>query len=593
MKSVTLYHPKDEMVVYFLHESHLGMFFEASSRLKVEHLDAEAILSGSPLAKWFANRTEWEIEGLGAWDLHLSEALRLAILYSQGGVYLDADILLTRPLPESVRNSLAPEKRSSHSVEASVLFFEKGHHLLLEAMRVFSRDYSPLRRVGNAPLALRKACSSSRNCRVLSGRAIYTFSEDEIPGATGYDEKDFSIEHSSRILTRIKKASFAVHLRPHKDDQFLVDPKEEPQCVRPGSTAAQLLQAHTKSDSNFGNLPCRPCWEDCRGGPAWCEDSRAAQRLIYESQNPSNCSKAKFIVFRTPSNGNGIGSCVSVKALALAFAVQQGRVLIFEEKNWIWSNCSDADGMSCYFMPTTNCSLEGRNFTVVYLKRLLWLNRTMENYPAVKILHPAEEPWGHSTPLPRFAQRHGLVWWRAQAIKYLTRPNAYTINLTETVRKELQLPQKRISLHVRHGDKGKEMPLVPFSTYIDLTLELSKRTGIKDVFLATETEAFIKHAAKVKGLRFHTQPRICAKNLNETTPADRLECARILLPNLFLAAECQYHVGTIMSNWSRLVMALQRTKVGGGTAFIDAHGLNETYVWCQKKTQIKKGRFCL
>ena len=80
-------------------------------------------------------------------------------------------------------------------------------------------------------------------------------------------------------------------------------------------------------------------------------------------------------------------------------------------------------------------------------------------------------------------------WWRLQALAYLSRPNGETMSRLRALRTDKKLnigitgstkgntveegislpfpmPKGAFSMHVRHGDKNKEMRLIPFSEYV-------------------------------------------------------------------------------------------------------------------------------
>ncbi|EGX44419.1 hypothetical protein AOL_s00193g1 [Orbilia oligospora ATCC 24927] len=102
-------------------------------------------------------------------------------------------------------------------------------------------------------------------------------------------------------------------------------------------------------------------------------------------------------------------------------------------------------------------------------------------------------------------------WWRAQAAAYIMRFNRNTSRRLKQFRlgedtKQLglhwdvngdprnvdvpfPLPEGTISMHVRHGDKGSEMRLVPFNDYVVRAEKFSAENPLgnwKRAFLSTE-----------------------------------------------------------------------------------------------------------
>ena len=79
--------------------------------------------------------------------LHRShtEILRLATLWHYGGVYLDTDVIIMRPLKPDLHNCLGTELtgkyREAKVLNGAILIFEKGSRFVWEAMHEFNSTY--------------------------------------------------------------------------------------------------------------------------------------------------------------------------------------------------------------------------------------------------------------------------------------------------------------------------------------------------------------------------------------------------------------------------------------------------------------------
>ena len=123
-------------------------------------------------------------------------------------------------------------------------------------------------------------------------------------------------------------------------------------------------------------------------------------------------------------------------------------------------------------------------------------------------------------------QKQWYYWWRAVSVSYYVRPNAATLKALEKHRtlpikldkKDKQNNQKTalsipdenngqcISIYVRHGDKGTEMKLVPFSRYTEaieiiMTRYLNNSNpvvpgtkGKPAIFIGSESNDILKEA---------------------------------------------------------------------------------------------------
>ena len=84
--------------------------------------------------------------------VHLADAVRLALLWREGGIYLDTDIIVLRPLNE-LRNAVAEEKwEGSHrSLSNAVMAFEPHHPFLWACMEEFAAHFQPFGRARSFP----------------------------------------------------------------------------------------------------------------------------------------------------------------------------------------------------------------------------------------------------------------------------------------------------------------------------------------------------------------------------------------------------------------------------------------------------------
>lgn len=115
-------------------------------------------------------------------------------------------------------------------------------------------------------------------------------------------------------------------------------------------------------------------------------------------------------------------------------------------------------------------------------------------------------------------------WWRAQVAAYLVRPNAATLAALQQMRLNASmhvavhrpskpsqsipmpfpLPRGTISAHVRHGDKAIEMPLVPFTKYVQAAEHLvatNPLTYYRGLFVSSEDPSVINDTARLRATR--------------------------------------------------------------------------------------------
>lgn len=84
------------------------------------------------------------------------------------------------------------------------------------------------------------------------------------------------------------------------------------------------------------------------------------QQLLYDFQNPRDCSKAKFLLRLEPWQA-GFGSSIHTIASSMLKSLAHGRIYVeAPNQNWIFAatHCFDLKSSSeCYFLPLSHCPL--------------------------------------------------------------------------------------------------------------------------------------------------------------------------------------------------------------------------------------------
>ncbi|XP_064488539.1 lactosylceramide 4-alpha-galactosyltransferase-like [Ornithodoros turicata] len=171
----------------------------------------EDLFRGTVLESWHENgpwrRSPFRVN-------HLSDALRLVVLWKFGGAYADLDVVVLEDM-STLKNSVARELFPA--VGNTVMVFDKGHPFLLDCMKEFSVSYKPTLWAYNGPRLLErvllKYCSETAlrsepyvNCSgvtVLPDKAFYPVRQTEW-------EALFRPEDLSRVLNATY-GSYTVH----------------------------------------------------------------------------------------------------------------------------------------------------------------------------------------------------------------------------------------------------------------------------------------------------------------------------------------------------------------------------------------------
>ncbi|CAF1580815.1 unnamed protein product [Didymodactylos carnosus] len=277
------------------------------------------------------------------------------------------------------------------------------------------------------------------------------------------------------------------------------------------------------------------------------------QQWLHKHQNPDDCSKARIAIINNYA-WSGLGSTIHQVVWAVAKALADDRIFVYANPGtWIWAQC-EKKNPDCFFLPVTNCS----SLQVVDNNRVIIINANGGYFGAIK------------RPFP-FSNRT-FNWWRTQLAYYMIRFNERVTEHIEQITNQtfpqgLEHARPLIAVFIRRSDKiaQKEM-LRAYSLreYFDLFDSDAKRALVRNVYLNSEDEGVFDEFKK--NLIYSSYYRLFY--INQTRgyvfhqfggqSAERLsQIALNFLTDLYIEANADMHVGTLSSNWCRLVDELR------------------------------------
>lgn len=155
---------------------------------------------------------------------HLSDALRIILLYKYGGIYIDLDVIVFRSL-RCLRNTAGHVLvLGESSVENGVMIFDRGHKLLNFFLKFMSNSYKPYERSSIGPKGLSDAfrimcnhssniindsvndylCDNQVSIKLLNNTAFYPI--------TFFEQNRFFIENFQHKELRFFRNSYSVHV---------------------------------------------------------------------------------------------------------------------------------------------------------------------------------------------------------------------------------------------------------------------------------------------------------------------------------------------------------------------------------------------
>lgn len=284
--------------------------------------------------------------------------------------------------------------------------------------------------------------------------------------------------------------------------------------------------------------------------------TKEIQNLILKNQFPKNCSDRNFIL--SPQHYSGIGSMIHVFGSALAKGMNENRTVInhphFFPKFSQSHICKRKPGLDCFLIPISNCSFSEKEI-LSNPKRF-----TPFDIPRLEI-PKAILPIIQKTATPKSLY---YFYWRIQAAYFMVHFNNITKRLIDDFRKKHLINPKSqydVSLHIRHGDKHREMPLIKTDFYLyplEILFKLFNRR--LSVFISSDDQSAVNFFDSIDKKKFDIsyfdfQRQKNGYNLKRLSNGFNNSIQSF--SNLIESINSHYLIGTLQSNWNRLILELR------------------------------------
>lgn len=160
IESAALHNPEATIYVNVI-KSQIGIskLFSKYKNIKWSLMNITEIFEDTPLLNW------WKSDKLSTDDYfrfsHLSDALRLALIYKHGGFYSDMDHITIKNFQPLVKYSaLINNNESVINLESSFFHLKKNHKFLKEAINEFANNYTSKFWDANGPKLLSRVIKS-------------------------------------------------------------------------------------------------------------------------------------------------------------------------------------------------------------------------------------------------------------------------------------------------------------------------------------------------------------------------------------------------------------------------------------------------
>lgn len=209
LESLLFHHP-DACIIVFSETIELGFFKEFQKdgfKVAVAIPNLEELLKGTPTSIFASVWHEWRSTRF--YPTHYSELVRLAALYKYGGVYLDCDIIVLKPI-SLFRNSVAAEEPSPRSpLNGALMAFKKHSSFIMDCLSEFYSTYDDtLLRWNGADLLSRVAGNFSRKANAADKQELKVH------------PSQFFFPVGSHDIQRYFKAAVTESEKAHQDSLF-------------------------------------------------------------------------------------------------------------------------------------------------------------------------------------------------------------------------------------------------------------------------------------------------------------------------------------------------------------------------------------
>lgn len=210
IESIFRHHHSSKVIVHSntLGQSIFDVFTEVGYDIEVKKYNMVDIAQGTTVERFLKKERSSPASG----EEHWSDLLRLLLMYKYGGLYMDIDSIVVKPMINLGPNVLGLD--SENNVNKAIMRFEKDHPFLEAALQEFTTFYREKSAADKETNLLtkvwklwRRGAQTSRHVKEVSRGLFYTFNATQV-------EKECFDDTSG--------ATFEAHMENIKTDAYVV-----------------------------------------------------------------------------------------------------------------------------------------------------------------------------------------------------------------------------------------------------------------------------------------------------------------------------------------------------------------------------------
>ncbi|XVE76525.1 hypothetical protein DITRI_Ditri12bG0180700 [Diplodiscus trichospermus] len=185
---------------------------------------------------------------------HLSDLIRLAVLYKYGGVYLDTDFIFLKDL-SGLRNAIGAQSinqvtKKWSRLNGAVMIFDMHHPVLLEFLKEYATKFDGNRWGHNGPYLVSRVLerigdNPEYNITIFPPKAFYPVDWIKIAKLFKKPEKEAGSKWVDETVADISSESYVVHLWNKISRELKIEK---------GSVMARLIAEHCNICANIYDL---------------------------------------------------------------------------------------------------------------------------------------------------------------------------------------------------------------------------------------------------------------------------------------------------------------------------------------------------
>ncbi|XP_067125780.1 lactosylceramide 4-alpha-galactosyltransferase-like [Centruroides vittatus] len=180
------------------------------SNIRLNRIDLNDISEGTPLEEWFRSK-KWSKSKYSVTEL--SDALRMLLIWKFGGMYLDLDIVVLRPV-YAIKNFIIMQDKAY--VNNAIFRFDQWHNFLYRCLLNFQKNYNETVWGSTGPNLFTKIVKDYCKIESLKRLSAKNCDMDVLPEYAAFPIhyskwQDYFRPPTSSLLN-ILKESFAIHV---------------------------------------------------------------------------------------------------------------------------------------------------------------------------------------------------------------------------------------------------------------------------------------------------------------------------------------------------------------------------------------------